>query len=337
MKQVIEIVDDNEQKAEYGLSASSLVQEGNDDVINTPVQVPKKRGPGRPPKNQSSTSNTYTDIVVADKKRNTPDSLVKEYEKGYFDNAKLLYGAIAQTEQVYKNIEEELDKYRTNRSYGGKNRAMNISQFMSTQVGVISTKINAVRELNSVRNKINDLVMKKEQLLKDTGEDNADKNIMDAYYALVNAPRYGLPAFNQQLSPTTINTGTMVSGNQLPSSGIVTASSSNIKQANNTINNQGIDKQFEDYQKNLNPIQKRMIAQNDPNVKTVVCYDASTGNKWFDVINVQTGMSIPGIQRPAEFLLDDMRVDTRNAIAVNSNTNMTFPLVILGTRAADEL
>ena len=337
MKQVIEIVDDNEQKAEYGLSASSLVQEGNDDVINTPVQVPKKRGPGRPPKNQSSTSNTYTDIVVADKKRNTPDSLIKEYEKGYFDNAKLLYGAIAQTEQVYKNIEEELDKYRTNRAYGGKNRAMNISQFMSTQVGVISTKINAVRELNSVRNKINDLVMKKEQLLKDTGEDNADKNIMDAYYALVNAPRYGLPAFNQQLSPTTINTGTMVSGNQLPSSGIVTASSSSIKQANNTINNQGIDKQFEDYQKNLNPIQKRMIAQNDPNVKTVVCYDASTGNKWFDVVNVQTGMSIPGIQRPAEFLLDDMRVDTRNAIAVNSNTNMTFPLVILGTRAADEL
>ena len=33
MKQVIEIVDDDtEQKAEYGLSASSLVQEGNEDV-----------------------------------------------------------------------------------------------------------------------------------------------------------------------------------------------------------------------------------------------------------------------------------------------------------------
>ena len=338
MKQVIEIVDDdNEQKAEYGLSASSLVQEGNDDVIDTPVQVPKKRGPGRPPKNKEAdrNSNTYTDIVVSDKKKNTPNSLVKEYEKGYYDNAKLLYGAIAQTEQVYANIEEELDKYRNNRAYGGKNRAMNISQFMSTQVGVISTKINAVRELNSVRNKINDLVMKKEQMLKDTGEDNADKNIMDAYYALVNAPRYGLPAFNQQLSPTTINTGTMISGNQLPSSGIVTAGTTNsIKAANS---NNPIDKQFEDYQNNLNPIQKRMIAQNDPNVKTVVCYDASTGNKWFDVVNVQTGMSIPGIQRPAEFLLDDMRVDTRNAIAVNSNTNMTFPLVILGTRAADEL
>ena len=336
MKQVIEIVDDNDKEPEYGLSSSALVQEGNDDVLNTPVQIPKKRGPGRPPKRKESdiNSNTYTDIVVSDNKRNTPEALVKEYEKGYIDNAKLLYGAIAQTEQVYNNVEEELDKYRNNRAYGGKNRAMNISQFMSTQVGLISTKITAVRELNSVRNKINDLVLKKEQMLKDTGEDNADKSIMDAYYALVNAPRYGLPSFNQQLSPTTINTGTMLSGNQLPSTGIVTAGTINTNTSNNTIEK---DKQFEDYQNNLNPIQKRMIAQNDPNVKTVVCYDAGTGNKWFDVINVQTGMSIPGIQRPAEFLLDDMRVDTRNAIAVNSNTNMSFPLVILGTRAADEI
>ena len=329
MKQVIEIVDEEkDEKPEYGLSASALVQEGNEDVIDTPAQLPKKRGPGRPPKNGNTTSNTYTDIVTVDNKKNQ-QSLAKEYEKGYFDNAKMLYGAIAQTETIYNNIEEELDKYRNNRAYGGKSRALNISQFMSTQVGVVNTKIQAVKELNSIRNKINDLVMKKEQMLKDTGEDNADKNIMDAYYALVNAPRYGLPSFTQQLSPTTINTGTMLTGNQLPSSGIITAGT---KQASETN-----DKQFEEYQNNLNPVQKRMIAQNDPNVKTVVCYDASTGNKWFDVINVQTGLSIPGIQRPAEFLLDDMRVDTRNAIAVNSNTNMSFPLVILGTRAADEL
>ena len=32
-----------------------------------------------------------------------------------------------------------------------------------------------------------------------------------------------------------------------------------------------------------------------------------------------------------------MRVDINNGIAVNSNTNMTFPLVIIGTRASDEL
>ena len=110
MKQVIEIVDEKkDEKPEYGLSASALVQEGNEDVIDTPVQLPKKRGPGRPPKNGNTTSNTYTDIVTVDNKKNQ-QSLATEYEKGYFDNAKMLYAAIAQTETIYSNIEEELDK-----------------------------------------------------------------------------------------------------------------------------------------------------------------------------------------------------------------------------------
>ena len=33
----------------------------------------------------------------------------------------------------------------------------------------------------------------------------------------------------------------------------------------------------------------------------------------------------------------DMRIDARNAIAVNSNVNQTFPLVLTGSRVADEL
>ena len=97
------------------------------------------------------------------------------------------------------------------------------------------------------------------------------------------------------------------------------------------------DISFQEYQNNLTPVQKKMIADKDPNIKTVVVYDQSSGNKWFDVINVTTGKSIPGIQRPAEFLLDNMRIDIRNGLGVNSNTNMTFPLVIVGTQAIDEL
>ena len=80
-----------------------------------------------------------------------------------------------------------------------------------------------------------------------------------------------------------------------------------------------------------------MISSKDPNIKTVVVYNLSTGDKYFDVINVSTGMSVPDVQRPAEFLLNDVRVDIRNGIAINSTTNMSYPLVIIGTRAADEL
>ena len=114
MKKVIDIVEDNDDDKGFSFSVGDLVESKDEDstIVAETAPVPvKKRGPGRPSKNGS---NTYTDIVVADKKKEK--SLDKQFEKGYYNNAKLLYGAIAQTDQVYSNIEDELSKYRTNRS-----------------------------------------------------------------------------------------------------------------------------------------------------------------------------------------------------------------------------
>lgn len=323
--EVISFVADPKPKDEgFVFTVKDLVQQGDEDINIITETAPKKRGPGRPSKN--SDANSYTDIVVADHGKKEK-SLEKQYEKGYFDNAKMLYGAIAQTEQVYQDINEELIKFRTNKAYGGRSRIDAMSNYMNTQVSLINTKITAVRELNNIRSKINDLVMKKEQQLKDTGDDNSDKAIMDAYYALVNAQRYGLPPIQRPLDNTSINTGINLRGNPIQSTGIITAGT----------NQDSTDNSFQEYQNNLDPTKKRMIADKDPNIKTVVVYDQNSGNKYFDVINVSTGTTVPGVERPGEFLLDNMRVDINNGIAVNSNANMTFPLVIIGTRASDEL
>lgn len=326
---VIEFIleDDKKDEATFGFSTEDSVENNNEKsvvLLNTQPEPSKKRGPGRPSKNSSA--NQYTDIVTVDNKKKER-SLDKQYEKGYLDNAKLLYTAIAQTDTIYSDINEELNKYRGNRSYGGRNRMMSMSNFMNTQTELINTKISAVKELNSIRSKINDLVMKKEQLLKDTGDDNSDKAVMDAYYALVNAPRYGLPTVHQALAPASINTGINLQGNVVPSTGIVTSTADTASE----------EQSFAAYKSNLDPVKQKMIADKDPNIKTVVVYDQHTGNKYFDVVNVQTGLSIPGIQRPADFLLNDMKIDMRNGVATNSNTNMVFPLVIVGTRVADEL
>ena len=326
IKQVVIV--EKEEEPSYGLSSSSMVQTGNDDtsgIVTLNTEPKRKRGPGRPPKDQSSNSNMYTDIVLADEPKKKSKSIEKELEKGYDVTTKLLYGAITQADMMYSTIDQELTNFRSNKTYGGRNRMQHMSDFMNTQVSLINTKVNAIRELNSSRNKIDDLILKKQQMLKDQGEENSDKAVMDSYYALINAPRYGLPAFNQALSPSSINTGFNLQGNQLQGSEIITSDGGNI------------DTSFEQYKNNLNPIQKRMIADKDPNIKTVVVYDQSTGMKYFDVVDVRTGQTIPGIQKPAEFLLDSMRVDLRNGIAVNSNTNMSFPLVIIGSRASDEL
>ena len=325
IKQVVIV--EKEEEPSYGMSSSSFVQANDNDGVITIDEEPKRRrGPGRPPKDPTSNANMYTDIVVAEDPKKKK-SMEKELEKGYDVTTKLLYSAIGQADTMYGTIEQELNTFRNNKSYGGRNRMQHMSDFMNTQVSLINTKVNSIRELNSSRSKINDLILKKQQMLKDQGEENSDKAVLDSYYALINATRYGLPAFNQALSPTSINTGYNLQGAPLAGSEIITAGD----------NMNTPDVSFNQYKDNLTPIQKRMIADKDPNIKTVVVFDQSTGMKYFDVIDVRTGQSIPGIQKPAEFLLDAMRVDLRNGIAVNSNTNMSFPLVLIGSRASDEL
>lgn len=345
MKEVIEIVDPEERNRNegYGLDSDMLVQQsGAVPVIHEEEPTSKRRGPGRPPKN--GTSITYTDLVTEDNKstKAKKDNVFKEYEKKYVDTTKLLYSAILQSDNIYTDIGLELDKFRNNMRYGGKMRMQHMSDFMNTQASLINTKINAIKELDSIKHKINDLTLKKEQMLKAAGEENSDKAITDAYYALINAPKYGLPSFKSPITPMSINTGINLQGAPVSTQNIVT--DTNVDTSIVTDTNSGtfmassnVDPSFEDYKRNITPIQRAMIAEKDPNIKTVVVYDQTTGNKYFDVVDVQSGQSIPGVQRPAEFLLDAMRIDARNGIATNSNTNMTFPLVIIGTRAVDEL
>ena len=339
MIQVVEIVEPKEDKETVGLSIDNMVQK--DDETTTAITTSKrKRGPGRPPKN--GTPITYTDIVTEDTNtaNRKKDSFEKKMENGYAPQAAMLFSTIQQTDYLYGSINEELQKYKDNRNYGGKTRAMNMSSLLSSQVGVINAKTNIVRELNNIRSRINDSIMKNNQLMKDTKEDNADKAVMDAYYALVNAPQYGLNSNISPLSPSSINTGVNLSGQAIPSmninTGIVT-SDDTTPQLPPGMGNNSVDTSFQNYLQNLTPIQQRMILEKDPNVKTVVVYNQSTGHKYFDIVNVSTGQSIAGAQRPAEFLLDDMRVDFRTGTATNSNANMTFPLVVTGNRAIDEI
>ena len=346
-KEIIKIVKPK-KKEEYTLDIDAMVEGADeeptsDDVVTVVEdnieEPPKKRGPGRPPKNGRNNSE-YTDIVKADKTtaKNKKDSYTKELEKGYSNTGKLLYGAIMQADNMYTDIGLELDNFRKNQRYGGRNRMQHMSDFMGTQVNLINTKINAVRELNSIRNKINDLSIKHAQMMKDQGEENSDNTITDAYYAMLNSTHYGLPTMSQPIAPMSLNTGISLTGQQVPAQMLGSTSDIITSDDNSTTLHQNhIDPSFESYKENITPIQRAMIAEKDPNIKTVVVYNQSSGNKYFDVVNVHTGQSVPGIQRPADFLLDDMRIDANNGIAVNSNANMSFPLVITGTRAYDEL
>ena len=340
MKQIIEIVDTKNNNNSFGFDHNKMIKSSpSDGSVLLPDIVPKKRGPGRPPKDPNKQLlYTNSDGIIKAQTEKNENNMQKELEDGYSNTNKLLYSAIAQADTMYLDINTQLDSMRNNRRANIK--MQNISDLMNIQVGLINSKISAIRELNNARNKINDLIMKNKQLNKDTIDQNSDKQVMDAYYALLNAPQYGLPQIGQVLAPTTVNTGITLKGNNLQSDIIGSTMMPVNRDFNgNTVINNGysVDSDFENYKESLSPTQKRMIVGNDPNVKAVVVYDQSTGNKWFDIVNIQNGMSIPGVERPAEFLLDDMKLDFRNGLATNAKANLSYQLVLVGNRAIDEI
>lgn len=333
MKQIIDIDESKAAEAEYGFSASKMVEEDTNGKETAPK---KRRGPGRPSQQYGLVpANTYTEIVTEESGKKKAASFEKQVEKKYGPQVAMIASIIAQSDQMLGEISEELDKYREKPSYGGRSRNLVMSNLQSTRIGALNAKISAVRELVMMRNKINDLTMqnRKMEIAAGMDEQNSDKAVMDAYYAIVNASRYGLPPINQPLHPSSINTGVNLQGTPIATSTI--GSPAPIVTAD------GVSAPLTESQaftpQNLTPIQQRMVLEKNPNIKTVVVYNQSTGSKRFDIVDVSTGMSIPGVQRPAPFLLDDMKPDLRNGIASNSNTNMSFPLVIEGTRAVDEL
>ena len=331
MKKTIEI-EDQEEKREFGLNAESMVDDGNDaGLVNIGPEPKKKRAPGRPSQN-----NMYTDIVTDDANtaKKKKDSYESKIEKGYAPQVGLLGGALTQANEMYGLIDEELKKYRERQGYGGKSRNIAMSNLMNTQVGLINTRITAIRELTSIRNKINDLVAKHDQLMKDSGDENSDRVIMDAYRGMLNAAYYNMPNMQSPLHPTTLNTGKNLSGQVVPTSNI--GGGAPIITDDTSMPSMSVAPMMSQNGA-LDPVHNRMILEKNPAIKTVVVYDQSSGNKYFDVVDVNTGQSIPNVQRPGNFLLDDMRVDTRTGLATNSNANMSYPLVIIGSRAVDEL
>ena len=79
-----------------------------------------------------------------------------------------------------------------------------------------------------------------------------------------------------------------------------------------------------------------IMFEKNPNLQTVVVYNQTDQSKWFDIIDVTTGQSLPNIPRPPEKLLENMHIDIMNGTAKNIQTDQIYPLVLVGNRKLDE-
>lgn len=313
---------------EFKMDFSNLIGENSISLIDYPIkeEIPTTK---RKSKSSSKKDTTKTkklsdgsEIVLAESETTAELSVLQTnepYSNSYNETNSMLKSAILQTDVMNTEIRSDLDSIRSSKTL--KKKYDYIALLSGTSATLLGTKVNAIKELNKTINDCHNLELKRVKELKLTeNEKDDDKQIMDMYNAFISTP-----------------IGTNMSSNSasfIPSPSEITMSSMpgivKVGDIGST------DAGYLNYVNNLTPAQNMMRYENNPNIETVVVYDQSTGKRWFDVIDMQTGQSVPNSDKPDQMFLEDTTIDTRNGIARNTNLDKTYKLMVVGSAIAME-
>lgn len=267
-------------------------------------------------KKEDGPHDAHTDIIRAD---GQIEDLSSAYT--YAETTNMARRTIDQLDLLASEIKDELESVRMARTM---NRKYDHIVGLSNSLGqILSTKITAIREINNSISKANDLDYRREKDRRSVeAAQNDDKGIMDLYTSFV--ANSGMQSNMNNIAPSILNS-------TVPGSSIIRAMPSS----------DGTLEPIEDYGylnyvSNMTPEQRLMYMEQDPNVKQVVVYDASNGNKFFQVMNMATGQAITGVPVRDAMFLEDTTIDLKNKIAKNINLNEVYPLVVINDQVTKE-
>lgn len=235
------------------------------------------------------------------------DSNAVPYIDSYKRTNSWLEQAVIQTDVLSSEVKEDLDKIRASNTM--KSKYTYIANLSGVQASLIGTKIQAISRIQASIDKAHELELKRAKDLKDTLKDqqNDDARMMDMYNAFINSP---MGMYNNALNMPTVPDAMLgVNGANPTVQGVSIAA------------NAGLSSQ------QLTPEQLRMRMEGNPNIEEVVMYEPSTGRRWFEVIDNQTGMPVPGYPKSDDFLLSDIAIDVRTGSARNRNLDRVWRLV----------
>ena len=298
----------------------------SDDPITIPVEdaivveEPQKRKRGRPPKSQTQQQSNTQIVRTVSGSQDTMSGNVESTSYTYMETTGLLKETLAQIDSLNSELAQEFQSVRNNKFMKNKyNTLIGLSENIGSLIG---NRISAIREINSSISKANDLDYKK---LKDMREAQAEVNddayVANLYQAFTSNPT-NLPP---QMQIPDVNMSQM-------GSGIIRAD----LRGQNPTEGGLIDASYLNYVSNMTPEQNLMRYENDPNVKQVVVFDASTGNKFFQMMNVTTGEVIPNVPVYDDMFMEDTTIDVNKRIAKNNNLHETFPLVVINENVTSQ-
>ena len=276
-----------------------------------PDDIKPRRGRPKGSTNKKKLSDGSEIILADDNSQESYDNNLPMYQSNtsyietYSETNNLLRGSIGQIDQLQSELKGELDTVRASKTL--KRKYDYISTLSSTASALISTKVSVIKEMNKVITDSHNLDLKRMKDLKVTeNQVDDDKRIMDMYQAFISTPVGNGPVLGPSMNDMTMMTGV---GNMVRA-------------------DLGQDS-YDTYTQNISPTQNMMRLEQNPDIKTVVVYDASTGRRWFDVMNIRTGDSVPNVNKPDAMFLEDTTIDVRNQIARNTNLDLTYPLIVL--------
>lgn len=290
--------------------------------IQIPLDVPEvtpKQTTRRKSNNNSNVINT-TGLVTAEK--NNGYSATEPYMNKYMETNNLLKSAIAQIDIGLGEMQEDVAVLRSSKTMRNKYQPMSMIQ--KNMGDYLGNKINAIKELNNIISKCNDLELRRAKELKEIENQDDDKRIMDLYNAMISMPVGGQTGmmgagFSTPIGPSTFEM-TYAGNPNSPTPNVVTSVEGQ---------SQG-DIGYMNYLRNKTPAQNMMSIDTNPNIQQVVVHNRATGQSYFEIMDMSTMKPVPNTDKYDNSFLEDTHMDFVNNIATNVNIGESYPIVCVG-------
>lgn len=234
------------------------------------------------------------------------------YMEAYRETNTQLDNSINELDMLASGLFGELTSVKNTKTL--KNKYNYINDMSETLATIINAKLSAIKEKNKVINDTNTMELRRiKELNSSANEEDDNQRIMNLYDAFIN-------------TPVGTNYGQSVLG---PSFMDMTVASNNQTLAPTPVGTISEQQQLSSWQSNLSPSENRMLLDAQGQIETVVMYDNASGNRWYEVIDKQTGQPVPNVDKPSDVGIYELDINVRGGFAKDSNRNTTYRLIVL--------
>ena len=298
--------------ASLGFNPDAFVKESKDykeHTIEKVVAEVVEDKPKRKKKNEVVKGGS-TSIAPANAPENNNLNFLQSdisYMTAYQETNEQLDSAIKELNMLGSEVMGELVKVKSSKTL--KNKYNYINDMTATVTNIISTKIGAIKEKNKTINDVNNMELRRMKELKiDPSQEDDNARIANLYDAFVNTPigTYG----GQNILGPSLADMTLMGGAP-------------------DMNRMAIGNDQAQWEQGLNPAENRMLLEAKGLVETVVFYDQTSGNRWFEIVDKNTKQPVPNVEKPDDSYIWELDINVNGGFAKDANRNVIYPLIVV--------